>query len=103
MSFNLHPTLAADCFTVGELELCTLLMLNDQRYPWFILVPRRDDISEVFQLSGTDQQQLWRESAQLSEALNRSFSADKINLGALGNIVPQLHVHHIARFKSDTA
>ena len=103
MSFKLHPTLAADCFTVGELELCTLLMLNDQRYPWFILVPRRDDVSEVFQLQDAEQQQLWRESAQLSQALKASFSADKINIGALGNLVPQLHIHHVARFTSDPA
>lgn len=101
--FELHPRLAAGCILVGRLPLSLLLLLNDARYPWFILVPRRRDISEVFQLSGPDQKQLWQESALLARNLMHSFHADKINIGALGNLVPQLHVHHIARFTTDPA
>ena len=68
-----------------------------------VLVPRRPGISEVFALSIADQQQLWQESAQLSRCMKQAFHADKINIGALGNLVPQLHVHHVARFQSDPA
>ncbi|HHJ17327.1 MAG TPA: HIT domain-containing protein [Gammaproteobacteria bacterium] len=102
-SFELDPRLAADCIRVGRLPLSLLLLLNDARYPWFVLVPQRSDVSEVFQLSDDDQQQLWRESAQLARHLMQGFHADKINIGALGNLVPQLHVHHIARFSTDPA
>ncbi len=101
--FKLHARLAADCIIVGRLPLSMLLLLNDARYPWFILVPRRNAISEVFQLPEADQQQLWRESARLARYLMQRYHADKINIGALGNLVPQLHVHHIARFTSDPA
>lgn len=101
--FELHPRLAADSILVGRLPLSLLLLFNDARYPWFILVPRRQDITEIYQLSETDQQQLWRESAILARSLLQSFHADKINIGALGNLVPQLHIHHIARFTSDPA
>jgi diadenosine tetraphosphate (Ap4A) HIT family hydrolase len=101
--FELHSRLAADCIRVGRLPLSLLLLLNDARYPWFILVPQRSGIGEIFQLPESDQCQLWRESANLSHSLMQSFHADKINIGALGNLVPQLHVHHIARFTSDPA
>jgi diadenosine tetraphosphate (Ap4A) HIT family hydrolase len=101
--FELDPKLAADSIRIGRLTLSLLLLMNDARYPWFILVPRRAGIKEVFQLSEADQQQLWRESARLAKNLSHSFHADKINIGALGNIVAQLHIHHIARFTSDPA
>jgi diadenosine tetraphosphate (Ap4A) HIT family hydrolase len=101
--FELHPRLAADCVLVGQLPLSLLLLLNDSRYPWFVLVPMRTGITEVFELDETTQQQLWRESAQLSRYLKEVCSAGKINIGALGNLVPQLHVHHIARFVGDPA
>ena len=101
--FELHSRLAADCIRVGRLPLSLLLLLNDARYPWFILVPQRSGIGEIFQLPESDQCQLWRESANLAHNLMQSFHADKINIGALGNLVPQLHVHHIARFTSDPA
>ena len=101
--FELNTRLAADCIRVGRLPLSLLLLLNDARYPWFILVPQRSGIGEIFQLPESDQCQLWRESAKLSHNLMQSFHADKINIGALGNLVPQLHVHHIARFTSDPA
>lgn len=101
--FKLHVRLAADCIKVGRLPLSLLLLLNDARYPWFVLVPQREGISELFQLSEGDQQQLCRESAQLSLHMKQAFHADKMNVAALGNLVPQLHLHHIARFRSDPA
>jgi diadenosine tetraphosphate (Ap4A) HIT family hydrolase len=101
--FELHPRLASDCILVGRLPLSLLLLFNDARYPWFILVPRRPQVGEIFQLCETDQRQLWQESARLARKLMHSFHADKINIGALGNLVPQLHVHHIARFTTDPA
>ncbi|MNP15555.1 HIT domain protein [compost metagenome] len=78
-------------------------MSNDSNYPWFILVPRRDDISEIFQLSVADQQQLWQETTSLSELLKDSFDADKLNVAALGNVVSQLHMHVIVRKREDAA
>lgn len=101
MSFELHPQLTADCFVVGDLPLCRVLLLNDSRYPWFILVPRRAGITEIHHLSVTDQQQLWAESASFSQFLEDEFQPDKLNIAALGNMVPQLHIHHIARYKAD--
>ena len=101
--FELHPRLAADCATVGELTLCSLLLMNDRQYPWFILVPRRAAIREIYELSEADQQELWRESAQLSRALMQAYGGDKLNVAALGNLVPQLHLHHIVRFQGDAA
>jgi len=101
--FSLHPQLATDCIVIGQYNLCQLLLMNDRHYPWFILVPQRENVSEIYQLSATDQALLWRESADLSETLARHFSADKLNIAALGNVVPQLHIHHIVRYQSDPA
>ncbi|MGH8457490.1 MAG: HIT domain-containing protein [Stenotrophobium sp.] len=103
MSFELHPRLAADTVTVNELPLSRLLLMNDSQYPWCILVPRREGLREIYELSEADQLQLWRESAQLSRALMAEFRGDKLNVAALGNMVPQLHVHHIVRFAGDAA
>jgi len=103
MAFELHPRLAADCYYLGDFPLCALLLSKDANYPWYILVPRQANISEAFQLSPLDQQQLQYESLQLSQLLNTSFNADKMNIAALGNMVPQLHLHHIVRFKDDDA
>ena len=101
--FELDPKLAADCILVGRLPLSLLLLMDESTYPWFILVPQRPAVTEVFQLSEADQRQLWQESAVLARNLMQSFNADKINIGVLGNRVPQLHIHHIARFNSDPA
>ncbi|NOQ88993.1 MAG: HIT domain-containing protein [Gammaproteobacteria bacterium] len=98
---NLHPQLEKDCIALGEFSLCSLLLLNDANYPWFILVPNRENISEIHQLSVTDQQQLMTESVFFSHCLEQVFQPDKLNIAALGNVVPQLHVHHIARFTTD--
>ena len=101
--FELDPRLAADTFVVGETPLCRVLLMNDARYPWLILVPRRGDVTEPFGLSEADQAQLWQESMRLGEAMKAHFAADELNIAALGNQVAQLHVHHIARFHSDDA
>ncbi len=101
--FTLHPQLQADCIPLGHFPLCQLLLLNDANYPWFILVPEREDIREIYQLSADDQLQLLRESSQLAQQLADRFKADKMNIAALGNVVPQLHLHHIVRYRHDPA
>jgi len=99
----LHPQLADDCIVLGKLDLCAVLLMPDANYPWLILVPQRQGISEIYQLSDADQQLLMRESSQLSRVLSTMFEADKMNVAALGNMVPQLHIHHIVRYKTDVA
>ena len=101
--FKLDPRLAADTFLVEETPLSQVLLMNDARYPWLIVVPRRSDVTEPFELSEADQVQLWQESMRLGEAMKAHFAADKLNIAALGNQVAQLHVHHIARFHTDEA
>lgn len=101
--FELHPRLKEDCFEVGRFELCLLLLMNDANYPWFILVPQREGVTEIHDLSEEDQQQLMRESSYLSLKASEAFSADKMNAAALGNMVPQLHLHHIVRYRDDIA
>ncbi len=98
---ELHPQLKKDCIELGEFTLCSLLLLNDANYPWFILLPNRAGITEMHQLSEVDQQQLMTESMFFSQCLEQVFQADKLNIAALGNVVPQLHIHHIARFTTD--
>jgi len=77
--------------------------MNDQQYPWLILVPMVNDVSEIFELSESEQRLLMTESNFLLEVLCHEFNADKMNVAALGNMVPQLHIHHIVRYKSDIA
>lgn len=98
---KLHPQLEKDCIALGEFTLCTLLLLNDSNYPWFILLPNREGITEIHQLSEADQSQLMTESMYISRCLEQVFKPDKLNIAALGNVVPQLHIHHIARFTDD--
>lgn len=99
--FTLHPRLAADTFVLGDFPLSRLLLMNETNFPWLILVPRRADIREIFELSDDDQRQLLRESSHLARLLARIFRADKLNIAALGNLVPQLHLHHIVRHHDD--
>ncbi|MGV8917926.1 MAG: HIT domain-containing protein [Pseudomonas sp.] len=101
--FVLDSRLAQDTVAIGDFPLCRLLLSNDSNYPWFILVPRRPDINEVFQLVTADQLQLWRETTTLSQLLKDSFNADKLNIATLGNVVSQLHMHVIVRFRDDAA
>ncbi len=101
--FNLHPQLAKDTFLVGEFPLSTCRLMNDCRFPWLILVPRVAGIKELYELSPSDQAQFLRESSWLSSQLAKNFQADKMNIAALGNQVPQLHFHHIVRYQNDVA
>lgn len=98
---QLHDQLKKDCFVLGEFKLCSLLLLNDANYPWFILVPMREQVTEIHQLSEQDQLQLLQESICFSRCLEDVFKPDKLNIAALGNVVPQLHIHHIARYTTD--
>jgi diadenosine tetraphosphate (Ap4A) HIT family hydrolase len=103
MAFVLDARLAADCHRVGAFELCLLLLMNDANYPWFILVPRRAGVREIYELEPADQTLLLGESVALGRALMAAFAGEKLNVAALGNAVPQLHVHHIVRRTGDAA
>lgn len=101
--FELHPRLAADTVLVADWTLCRVLLMNDARYPWLILVPRRADAVEIFDLNPEDREMLMAEIAFASERLKHFSRAAKINVGALGNLVSQLHIHVIARNPGDAA
>lgn len=101
--FALHPRLAADAAPVADLALCRVLLMDDARWPWLILVPRRAGVRELVDLSPADQQALTGEIARASRTLQTLFSPDKLNVAALGNVVEQLHIHVIARFRDDPA
>lgn len=101
--FALDPRLQQDTLPIGDFPLCRLLLSNDSNYPWFILVPKRQNISELFQLNDADQQLLWKETTALAETLKDSFDADKMNVATLGNVVSQLHMHVIVRKRDDAA
>ncbi|WP_392339056.1 HIT domain-containing protein [Moritella marina] len=99
--FILHPQLAADTTLVGEFPLCQVLLAKDGNFPWLILVPKINNISEFHELTNEQQIQFLSESNAVSILLKDGLNADKINIAALGNMVPQLHIHHVARFKED--
>ena len=99
--FTLDAQLQKDTIAIASLPLCELLLMNDANYPWLILVPRRADVRELIELSAEDQLQFMQESNAVARLLQTQFSAEKLNIAALGNVVAQLHIHHIARFKSD--
>ena len=101
LNFSLHAQLEKDCIVLGQLPLCLVLLCNDRAYPWFILVPRKVGISDIYQMEWQDQQQFLNESSLLSELLMNEFKGDKLNVAALGNVVPQLHIHHVVRYKDD--
>jgi len=102
-TFELHPRLAADCVVLGELPLCQLLLMDDRRFPWCILVPRQVGLRELHDLDATDGTRLFDEIGRVSRALIACCGARKLNVGALGNLVPQLHVHVVARQPEDAA
>lgn len=101
--FVLDGRLANDTQILGESSLSMLLLMNERRYPWLILVPKRPNLSEIYELSFADRVKLLDESCIVAQTLSATFAATKINTGALGNIVRQLHVHHVARFVDDPA
>lgn len=103
MTFDLHPQLEKDCLYVGRFSLSRLILMNDKQFPWFILVPEVSDITEIYQLNKQERRLLMDESSYLAERLAKIFQADKINIAAIGNLVPQLHLHHIVRYRNDQA
>ncbi|MCY3623854.1 MAG: HIT family protein [Gammaproteobacteria bacterium] len=103
MAFSLHEKLAADCESLGDLDLCTVLLMRDHRFPWVILVPRIGALRDLHDLPRDQAPVLFGEIDRLSRVLVDEFKAEKINVAALGNQVPQLHVHVIGRYASDAA
>ena len=101
--FVLDPRLAADTLPVGDLALSSVLLMNDARFPWLILVPRREGASEFTDLSAADSEALMAEIRLATGVMLELAKPDKVNVGALGNMVPQLHVHVVGRFRSDPA
>ena len=101
--FSLDPRLAADSCAVASLSLCEVRLMNDARFDWLLLVPRRAGLVEISDLALDEQRLLWDEVRQASAALRAVASCDKLNLGALGNIVRQLHLHLVARREGDAA
>ena len=103
MAFTLHPRLESDTTLIGEFPLSLVLLNKDASVPWVILVPKVDGVRELHHMSLQDQQQFLIESQLVSKALEKLFMPDKLNFGALGNLVPQLHIHHVVRYISDEA
>ena len=101
--FILHSKLAADTFEVLSLKVSQLLLMNDARYPWLILVPEVSDMRDLHNLSAKQYHSVTQEIAQVSKVLESVTQAHKMNVGALGNMVPQLHIHIIARQTNDAA
>ena len=103
MSFALDPRLAADTLPIGDLKLSRALLMNDARYPWLILVPRRANLTEIVELAAQNRTVLIEEIAAASAFLRTLPHVDKLNVGALGNVVKQLHVHVLGRAVGDPA
>ncbi|MEZ5690536.1 MAG: HIT family protein [Rickettsiales bacterium] len=103
MTKNLDPRLAEECLPVINLGVCRVYLQNNSNFPWLILVPIRDSITEIYQLSNDDYEQMAREIRMVTKQFAEFTSADKMNVATLGNVVPQLHVHIIARFNDDKA
>ena len=103
MSFTLHQQLEADTLPAGDIGFCALRLMKDQRFPWLVMVPRLARARELFDLSTAQQHRLMEDMTRVSETLQRLTGCDKINVAAFGNMVPQLHIHVIARFETDPA
>ena len=103
MSFALHERLAADCHLVAPLSVCDWLLMDDARYAWSTLVPRRQGLRDLHELAPSDRNIVMDEVDQVARTLSALYDADKMNVAALGNLVPQLHVHVIARHATDSA
>lgn len=103
MAFSLHPQLEADCISVCDLPICRVLLMNNSNFPWLILVPRIEAMKELFDLGETEYKTVMDEVRMTAERMGTMTKADKMNVAALGNVTPQLHIHVIARFKDDAA
>jgi diadenosine tetraphosphate (Ap4A) HIT family hydrolase len=102
-AWSLHPQLEKDTINIGDLPLSRVLVINDANYPWLLLVPRRTGAIEIVDLDEVAQAQLMTEINRVARALQDLTKPDKLNIAALGNVVPQLHVHIIARRRNDAA
>ncbi len=102
-SIELDERLVQDSYPVTELPLCQLRLMDDARFPWLVLIPRRSGVSEIFELNEADQQQLWREATLVGQMLKTLTKGDKLNIASLGNVVTQLHVHVVVRRRDDAA
>ncbi len=102
-AWSLHSQLEKDTINVGDLPLCRVVVIKDANYPWLLLVPRREEVVEIIDLGEIEQAQLMTEISRVARALKEITKCDKLNIAALGNVVPQLHVHLIARRTSDAA
>ena len=102
-AFKLDPQLEQDTVLVADWHLCEVRLMNDSRYPWVILIPKVSGIAEIHELSEAQQLLLLGESVRLSKALDQLFAPHKLNVAALGNMVRQLHIHHIVRFEHDVS
>jgi diadenosine tetraphosphate (Ap4A) HIT family hydrolase len=102
-SWSLHPQIARDTVPLGDLALSRVLAMNDANYPWLVLVPRRPDVVEIIDLDDAARAELMTEIARVCAALKAHTDCDKLNVAAIGNVVPQLHVHLVARRKDDSA
>jgi diadenosine tetraphosphate (Ap4A) HIT family hydrolase len=103
IDWSLHSQLQKDTIDIGDLPLCRVLVIKDAHYPWLLLVPRRAEVVEIIDLDEVEQAQLMTEISRVARALKEITKCDKLNIAALGNVVPQLHVHVIARRSSDVA
>lgn len=101
--FNLNAQLQADTISIGSMELCEVLLAKDANYPWLILVPKREGMTEIYQLSDAEQLLLMQETSFVARQMETHFLAHKMNIAALGNVVSQLHIHVVARFDNDAA
>lgn len=101
MTIAIDHRITSTCFELTDWPLCRVFLKNNASYPWFILVPRVDNIQEIDQLPTSMQHTLIDEISRLSSLIKTQFKPDKVNVGALGNIVSQLHIHVIARFTHD--
>ncbi len=101
--FFLHTQLAKDTFFIRDLKLCQLVLMNDKRFPWMVLVPRKNDATELTDLLPGEQKTLLEEINRVSVFMKQFYRSEKMNIATIGNIVPQLHIHIVARFSKDLA
>ena len=100
-AWSLHSQLTKDTVDIGDLPLCRVLVIKDANYPWLLLVPRREGAAEIIDLAEVEQAQLMTEVSRVARALKEITKCDKLNIAALGNVVPQLHIHIVARYMID--
>lgn len=100
-NFQLHQQLHNDCFVVGDFEINRVLLINNNQLPWFILVPRITDATELYLLPQQIQNKIQTESRVFATVLMEHYQGDKLNIATIGNLVPQLHIHHIVRYHTD--